>query len=264
MPEQQAPHGGFWPKWPENKLFTFLLSFILVLAAIWLFTDMANKAREYKFIGKAEVRDTIFIDGEGVVIGVPDVAQVSIGMMTEAEDVVRAQTENTSKMNTLIDKIKGFNIEAKDIQTTNYSIFPRYDWPDGRQVLRGYQVSQTARIKIRNLDKIGAILKAAGESGANQISGISFTIDDPEVLRQQAREEALQNAFTKAQALAKQAGVKLGKVISFSEYSPSEPYPYKAGYEALGMGGGAPIPSPTIESGSLEIKVNVSVGYEIL
>jgi hypothetical protein len=265
MFEQKTQHGGFWPKWSENKLFTVILTIILVYGIVWMAGQIRNDYKKFQYIGKAEVRDTISIEGEGKVIGVPDVATVDVGIMTENKEVVKAQAENTNKMNALIAKIKGFGVDTKDIQTTNYSIYPQYDWPDGKQVLRAYQVSQSVRIKIRDLGKIGAILGAAGESGANQVSGVSFTIDDPEVLRQQAREKALDNAFNKVSALAKKAKVRLGKLVSFSEYSPSEPYPYLMKGEALGIGGGgAAPPTPSVETGSLEVKVNVAVTYEIL
>jgi uncharacterized protein YggE len=121
------------------------------------------------------------------------------------------------------------------------------------------------QVKIRDLSKIGGILAAAGEVGANQVSGVAFTIDEPESLRQQAREKAMENALTKAQALAQKAGVKLGKLVSFNEYN-SSPTSYYKSYEAYGLGGSASqaAPAPSVEAGSLDITINVNLTYEIL
>ena len=226
-----------------------------------LVTVVIKNLKSYQYIGKPTTqRDTITISGEGKVTGIPDIATIEVGLTTEKPDVASAQKENTEKMNRLIEKMKELGIENKDIQTIYYNISPQYDWPNGKQALRGYQVNQNVRIKIRNLDKVGDILAAAGEGGANQVSGLSFNIDDPEKLKQEARIKALENAKEKAEALAKAAGVKLGKIVSFSEYSETPPMPVYRAYEG-GVGGGAA--TPEIETGTLDIVVNVSVSYEI-
>lgn len=227
-------------------------------------TVVAKNFKSYQYIGKPTAeRDTISISGEGKVTGIPDIATIEVGLTTEKKDVASAQKENTLKMNRLISNLKNLGVEDKDIQTSYYNIYPQYDWPDGKQVLRGYQVNQSVSVKIRNLDKIGDILAAAGEGGANQVSGLSFNIDDPEKLRQEARIKALENAKEKADALAKVAGVKLGKIVSFSEYS-AVPTPMYKSMEALGMGGGTgDMPAPSVEKGSMDIVVNVTVSYEI-
>ena len=125
------------------------------------------------------------VQGEGKVISVPDVAQFSFSVITQGGiNTAEIQKENTEKMNELIKELKGMDIEAKDITTANYSIYPQYDWRDGEQILRGYVVSQNVIVKIRNLDLVGNVIEAAGSLGSNQIGGLSFTIDEPEALRQ--------------------------------------------------------------------------------
>lgn len=252
----------FWPTWKNNKLFTIAALLLILGILAVLGTVVAKNLKSYKYIGKPTAeRDTITISGQGKVTGIPDIATIEVGLMTEKTSVASAQKENSEKMNRLIANLKQLGVEDKDIQTSYYNIYPQYDWPNGKQVLRGYQVHQGVRIKIRNLSKIGDILAAAGEGGANQVSGLSFNIDDPEKLRQEARIKALENAKEKAEALAKAAGVKLGKIVSFSEYSEAPPVPYKAYAEGLGIGGGGEV--PTIEQGTLDIVVNVTVSYEI-
>ncbi|MEK7606837.1 MAG: SIMPL domain-containing protein [Patescibacteria group bacterium] len=256
----------FWPTWRENKLFTALLGLVGLGVVLLLGVKTMNGFKENAFIGKPEIRDMITIEGEGKVAGVPEIAVIGVGISTENKEVVKAQTENNTKMTTLIGRVKGFGVDSKDIQTTNYSLSPQYEWPDGKRVLRGYRVTQEVQVKIRDLGKIGAILSSVGESGANQVSGVSFTIDDPETLREQAREKALENARAKAKSVAEKAGVKLGKLVTFSEYSPSGSTYYK-GFDsyAMGLGGATEAAAPApVESGSLDIVVNVNVTYEIL
>ena len=246
----------------ENKL----LAVLLIVGIIWIAGQIRNDFKEHRYIGRpTDIRDTITIEGEGKVTAIPDIATVEAGIMTEKSDVLAAQKENTDKMNALTKRVKDLGVEEKDVQTTNYQIYPQYDYLEGRQRLRGYQVTQSVKVKIRDLSKIGEILSAAGASGANQVSGVSFTIDEPEALRQQAREKALDNALQKAKSLADHAGVKLGKIVSFSESGGgAPPVPYYARAEAFGMGGDAAVKAPDIQAGSLEVVVSVNVSYEIL
>ncbi|MBU1165117.1 SIMPL domain-containing protein [Patescibacteria group bacterium] len=248
----------------HSKTGMALKTLLVLFLVLYLGTLIRNEWKEFNYIGKSEeFPHIISISGEGKVVAIPDIAKTSVGIRTEKLNVANAQTENTTKMNALIKEIKGMGVDDKDIQTTSYNIYPRYDWRDGISILRGYSVEQSVTIKIRDLEKIGDILTAAGQGGANQVSGISFDVDDPEALRQQAREEAIKNAKEKAESLAKVAGVKLGKVVSFSESTSGQAPKYYA-MEAMdaGIGGGSGVPE--IEAGSMEIIITATVGYEIL
>lgn len=179
--------------------------------------------------------------------------------------VAEAQKENTTKMNAVIDKLKKeFKIDAKDIKTINYSISQQYDWSDSKQTLRGYSVSQDLIIKVRKMDQISQILDMAGTIGINQIGNLSFEIDKPEKLKEEARIKALEQAKVKAEALSKIVGVKLGKIISFSETS-SEPSPIYNNFSmTLAKEETGGVPAPSVEAGSNEITVFATVEYEIL
>ena len=241
-----------------------MFKLLALVAAVYLILLSRNVWKQHDYIGRPESqRDTIAISAEGKVTALPDIASISVGVMTEKKTVAEAQKENTAKMNAIVAKIKEFGVAAEDIKTTNYSIYPQYDWIDNRQVERGFQVSQNVEVKVRDLSKIGDILSAVGELGANQVGGVTFTIDEPEELRQQARLKGLEAAKAKAQALAEAAGVKLGKVVGFSENEGYVPSPmFYAKDAAMGLGGGSATPS--IESGSQDVIVNVTVLYEIL
>jgi len=249
------------PVWALGVITVGVLALVVYLGVL-----SRNALKAYDYIGRTELQIyTITVSGEGKVTAKPDIAEVSLGLQTENPSVANAQKENTEKMNKIVAALKSLGIEDKDIQTTNYSIYPIYDYPDGQQKLRGYQVAQNVTLKIRNLDKVGDVLAKAGDLGANQIGGLNFTIDEPEVLRQQAREKALLNAKEKAEALAKISGAKLGKLVSFSEGSAGEPIPYyrSFGLEA-GVGGAADLKAPEIQPGSQDIVITASVTYEIL
>lgn len=224
-----------------------------------------NAGATHRLIGKpADVRDTLAISGTAKLSVKPDIARMSLGVLSTGKTVAETQKQNTDKMNAITSAVKAFGVKDEDIQTSNYSINPQYDWTDNRQVLRGYQVSQQLSVKIRDLDKIGDILAKAGELGSNQVGGVSFEVDDTVALQKQAREKAIADAKEKAGVLAKSLGVQLGKVVSFSEDSGSYPVPmmYNS-YEKVAMDSAGSAPSPDIQSGSLDVSKTVSIVFEI-
>jgi len=249
----------------NNKYVQILGGILVIVIIFWVGVLTRNNMKEYHYIGQsAEQKHSINISGEGKIVAVPDIAKIQLGMQTEKKTVALAQKENTEKINTVIKKLKDdFKVDAKDIQTVNYNIYPQYDWFDNRQSLRGYQVSQNIDVKVRNLEDVSAILDLAGAEGLNQVGGLTFEVDDPQELKQEARELAIQHAKEKAESLADIAGVKLGKIISFSEYSTEPQYATDNFLmkEAYGMGGADA--APAIEAGSTEIIVTANVEYEI-
>jgi uncharacterized protein YggE len=252
--------GGMWRM--HRKPFMGLLA---LAAVVYLILLSRNAWKSYAYIGRPTTqRDTISIDAEGKVTALPDIAKISIGVETQKKTVSEAQTENSTKMNAIIAKLKDLGVAKEDIQTTNYSIYPTYDYSNGKQTETGFQITQNVDIKVRKLDSISDILAAVAQLGANQVGGVNFTIDDPESLRQQARLKGIEMAKSKAQALAEAAGVKLGKVVGFSE-SSSTPQPpiFYAKDMAAGMGS-APSAAPAVEPGSQDVIVDVTVIYEIL
>lgn len=249
----------------KNKALIFFISIFLIAGSAYLSIMSWNALKARNYIGVSEEqRHSIVVSGEGEVVGVPDIAIIQLGYTIEKKTVAEAQKDNTAKMNEILKKLKSdLNIDEKDIKTSSYNINPRYDWSDGRQILKGYQVSQNLIVKIRDIDKVSAVLDAAGNFGLNQIGSLSFEIDNPEELEAEARIMAIKSAKEKAEVLAETTGVKLGRIISFSE-SSSRPIPVYASYKTMDMNesyGGA---SPEIEAGSTEIKITATVEYEIL
>ena len=205
---------------------------------------------------------TISVSGKGEAIGIPDIAKIQLGYSVEKYKVSDAQKDNSEKMNIVIEKLKkDYSIESKDIKTTNYNINPQYNWNEGKQLFRGYRVSQNLDIKIRDISKLSDILDLAGTLGLNQVGSLNFDIDNKDKLEQEAREKAIKAAKEKAEALAEVAGLKLGKIVSFYENNGSS---NDDNYRYLKMEDSAMSGGPSIEAGSSEIIINATIEYEIL
>jgi len=245
----------------DNKFLQGVIGLLAIALIIYVGVQTRNALQQYSYIGKSG-RDTISIDGEGKVTAKPDLAHVSLGVQTDAATVKDAQAQNTLKMNAIIAAIKGMKVDEKDIQTSNYNIYPRYDYSNGKQNIIGYTVSQNVDVKVRNLDDVGSILAKAGELGANQVGGVQFTIDDPKALQAEARLKALADARKKADEIASQLGLTIVKVVTFSESSGNGPGPMPFALMAKSADGEA-VPSPQIESGSLDVMSNVTVTFEV-
>lgn len=249
-----------------NKILSIFAAIILTAGTIYLGILSWNATKSHDYIGVSEEQQhSIMVSGVGEVFGVPDIIKIQLGHSVEKKTVADAQKENTDKMNAVIKKLKeDFKVESADIQTANYNIYPQYDWYNGRQSLRGYQVSQNIDLKIRKLDDISRILDMAGQLGLNQVGNLSFEMDNPEDLKKQARDKAVENAKKNAEELSESVGVKLGRIISFSESGnqPDNAYnvEYKMMNESAGMGGAA----PSIETGSSKIKIIANIEYEVL
>jgi len=215
-------------------------------------------------LNTATTTNTVSFSGEGKIVAKPDVAVVNLTILTEADTSKAAQDDNSKKSKAVVDFLKKQGIEEKDIRTSGYNIYPQYKYPrDGKPVINGYQVNQTLEVKIRDLDKVSVILDGVVTAGVNQVNGLSFEIDDPDKLKAQARDEAIKDAKAKANELESQLGVRLGRIVNFTEGSYGVPTPmyYEISAKAMGMGGGGG--GPDVPSGENEIKVTVTITYQI-
>jgi uncharacterized protein len=255
---------SFWPHWKENRLFALLVSILVVYALVFLTVVIRNETIKTGTIGKAPAeRQTISFDGTGKVVGTPDIATVDMGMTTQDANVQNALKTNNEKMNALVATLKAVGVAAADIQTSRFNVYPNYDYSNSKQTIISYTADQSVTVKIRNLNAISQVLDAAGESGANNVSGLDFTIDNPEALQVSAREKAIADAMTKAETLSKELGIKFTKIVNFTESGANpSPMPY-LDYSKESAGGGTPSVAPTIESGSFDITSNVTLTFEI-
>ncbi len=247
-----------------RKIFLTLAGILLVYIIVFVATLIRNNIKAYDSIGEADKPErTILIEGQGKITAKPDIATTRMGVISEGPTVVEAQTKNTAAMNKLNTRLGELGIAKEDIQTTQYNIYPLYKYTEaGGSEVTGYQVSQDVEIKIRDLQKAQSVLALAGEVGANNVSGLQFTIDDKEVYIDAAREKALEKIAKKARAISQSLGVSMVGIASYNEYEAGggpQPMMMSASKE-VGMGGGA---APTIEPGSTDVIMNVSVVFEI-
>ncbi len=216
--------------------------------------------RTIEVINREKTEKTVRVTGTGMVAGDPDVVVLSIGVSVERDSVKQARTEAAEAMVGVIESLKGNGLLDPDIQTQHFSIHQRFDYINGRREFQGYSVTNTVSATIRDLDTVGGVIDDAAEAGGDlvEIHSIRFTIEDPTKLKMQARIAAMQDAEAKANTLATEGGVTLGKPISISEsggfYGP-QPLAF-----AIAADAAAETP---IQSGQLQITVTVNVIYEI-
>ena len=213
----------------------------------------------------------IWVTGEATMGVEPDLVLLTVGVETTAETVALARAEAAEAMDAVVEAVKAHGLEDRDIQTQSFNIWPRYEYPEvlsnegttRKQVLTGYMVSNLARIKVRNVDGVGAIIDNAAEAGGDttRIHGIDFTIEDPKPFTEQLREEAVADARAKAEHLASLAGVEVGELVYIGEAGAAPP-PGPVFAEAALMAR-ADASSTSISGGELELRLSVQALYAI-
>lgn len=208
---------------------------------------------------------SISVTGQGEASGPPDRAQISAGVQTLAKTVAQASQENQSIVEAIMRALAQQGVDKEDIQTANYSIWPeqQQDPQQANQVLiTGYRVSNVVNVVVEDIDKVGDILAAVTNAGANSIHGVNFMVEDTAVLEQRARAAAMADARTQAEELAKLAGVGLGDVLTISMSSGGGyPMPLMEARGAYMMADVASVPG--ISPGQLSVNVQVYVTFAI-
>lgn len=262
----------------------------VILLAVFLAVEVLSTLEGLRYIGTGiTATNTISVSGHGEALGVPDIATFSYSVVSDKTTVAAAQADATTQANAVTDYLTAQGVSKDDIQTTNYSVEPQYDYQNqvcptvaptivngadgsvsssavycggGKQVLKGYEVNQTTTVKVRDTSKAGDLLTGVGTKGATQISGLNFTFDNPDSIQQQARDKAIADAKTKADALAKQLGVSLVRVVSFNENTGgTSPQPIM-----YAMASGAAkdaATAPEISTGQNNVTDDVTITYEI-
>ncbi|WP_029059020.1 SIMPL domain-containing protein [Stappia stellulata] len=209
---------------------------------------------------------TIDMVGQASVSAAPDMAMVQSGVVSDAETAGEAMTANTAAMSAVVARIKAAGIESRDIQTSGFSVSPRYrrlktTEPDEyRSEVFGYRVTNNVTVRVRELANLGALLDAMVRDGANQIGGISFIVSDADSLKDEARKAAMADAMRKAKLYAEAAGVELGRVLSINEQDFGGPRPQMMMARAEMAADGAPAP---VEAGETSLQVRINVTWEL-
>jgi uncharacterized protein YggE len=201
----------------------------------------------------------IRVVGSASITTSPDIATVQIGVQTFNSELEAAIDENNRKSEAIQTALRQQGVEEKDIKTSSFNVYPQRDYQNNKpDVIVGYQVDNTVSAVIRDLDSVGKTLQAAIDAGANNIYGISFSLDDPRPFEDEARVKAIEDAREKAESMAEAAGIKLGKVLSINEISGSSPAVARAEYDEAVYKAEVPI-----QPGELELTMSVEVVFEI-
>lgn len=205
---------------------------------------------------------TVSVAGAGFVMADPDMAHITLGVVADADTAKAALEKNTAAMNAIVQALKASGIEAKDIQTSNFSVAPRYrQAKNGEQpTVNGYQVSNNVRIVVREIGKLGGILDQVITLGSNQIHGVGFEVSKADALRDEARKNAVVNARHKATLYATAAGAKVGRVLAIEEAGAAPVQrPYAMAARSSAMMGSA----PPIEAGNQRLEAHVTVTFAL-
>lgn len=266
----------------------------VILLAVFLAVLTLSTLEGLRYIGTGvAAANTISVTGHGEELAVPDIATFTFSVVSDKATVADAQADATASANAITAYLTSEGVVAADIQTSDYSINPQYEYqnavcpptptnmpnievgssggsagsgavvycPSGKQVLTGYEVSQSTTVKVRDTSKAGTLLAGVGSKGATEVSGLTFTFDDPTAVQTEARNKAIADAKSKAQALASQLGVSLVGVVSFTENTGGS-YPQPLSY-AMASGATNAAAAPVISPGQNDTTDDVTITYEI-
>ena len=190
----------------------------------------------------------------------PDIATFSAGVVTQAADGNAALRQNAEQMNRVLAAIKAAGVADKDVQTSGISLNPQYRYEENQPPrITGYQASNTVNVKLREVAKMGKVLDALVASGANQVNGPSFGIDDPEPMYDRARLDALKAARARAETYAGALGVRVRRIVSISEGGAAMPSPMPR----MAMMKAEAYDSTPVAAGESSVSVNLDVVFEL-
>ena len=213
----------------------------------------------YPYLGQMarQQKRVMTVTGIGSLSITPDTVQIQLEVKTESMQLSQAQQENAELMDRVIESLLELGIARENIQTVSYNISPQYDYVEGRQVFRGYEVINSINVTIKNIEQAGTIIDTAVRNGVNQVSNIRFTVENEQIPYQEALSLALRNALGKAQTIANTIQVKLDpQPIKIVETMRQEPILYRS-FAATEMSATTPI-----EPGQITIKATVEVQFQ--
>ncbi len=256
----------------KSRLVGKLFAAFLVAAIIFVGAKAVNAIVNFDS-NPTPPSNVITVSGEGKVSAVPDVATISFTVSTDADTTAHAQDASAKKVNVALALLKDLKIDDKDIKTSSYNVSPRYSYPqpcystlpcqyNQEQKIIGFTASQSVDIKVRDIDITGKVLAALGDAGITNLYGPNFTIDNEDALKAQARKDAIEKARAQAKQLASDLGVRLVRVVNYSEGN-NYPIYYSKTADSMGMGAAPARPEVSVPTGQNEIVIDVSVTYEI-
>ena len=275
---------------PPKQIVT-AVSLLAIAGALLLIAMFFAQVKEYGYIGQEiNAQTTISVSGDGEEYAAPDIATVSYSIVHEGKTSAEARKLVDDSMKKVHEFLTASGVAEKDIKNTSYNLYPKYEYVrqaavcpkvmtmgvtapaatypcygDGKQVLTGYEVTQSVDVKIRKIDDAGTILGGLIDKGATNVSGLTFTLDNEDVIKAKVRKEAIDKAQAKANELASQLGVTLVRIVSFNEGGSYPIYNYARGgaeMKTMAMDSVAP-EAANIPVGENKYVSNVTITYEI-
>lgn len=264
------------PEKYKTNLFKALICLIIILSLYYAVRSV-SEFKAYRMMYR-NYGSTISFSGHGEVQAVPDIANVYFSIRKESKTVKEAQDGVALIEKKSLDFLKENKIDAKDIKTVNASFSPKYEYKynekerictqyscppfSGKNVIVGYEASEDISVKVRNTDDVGKIMQGLGAFEVSELSGPNFTIDNEDGLKAEARKKAIDDAKEKAKVLAKDLGIRLGTIVTFSE---SGGYPIPMYYNKAEFSYDSAVQSAPAEipKGENTISSDVTITYEI-
>ena len=221
----------------------------LILAAICLFSLAIS----------AGAAGRIIVTGEGSVETAPDMATISLGVTTEAKDAAEAMSTNSEATASVLERVAAAGVEPRDVQTSGLSLSPNWanDQSTGTNSIVGFVANNQVTVRVRDLKALGGILDDVVRNGANTFNGLTFGLQNPDPVMDEARKEAVAEALRKAKLYAEAAGVTLGPIAELTERTGGGPEPMYA------RGARMEAAAVPVAEGEVSIAAQVTVEFEI-
>ena len=258
----------------KDKRISISVFILIIIIGLFTVARFVNEVKQSKYVGRGnQPSNVISVSGEGEVLAVSDIASLSINLNKEGKTAKEAQELLNESITKTLNYLKDQKIEDKDIKSEYGGLSPKYSYeqpacytypcPSRDPKIIGYTAMQSITVKVRDVDSASEVRTGLATIGVTDISGPTFSIDDEDLFKDEARSLAIEDAKEKAKVLAEELGVKLGKVVSFSENSGAQ---YPMMYSAKAMMGEQSLQdgrAPTLPKGENKITSNVSITYEI-
>lgn len=237
-----------------SSVTTLVLFFILLFA----YTKLAGPI-PFNITSTTTTKTTTFdVMGEGKASIKPDQATIQAGVSAKGDTTKSVQDQINSTISKVSEAVKALGVDPSDIQTSNYSVNPNYEYSPSGQKQNGFMASTNLTIKVKDTNKVGPVIDAATGAGATNVNNLGFSNTDQTSAENEARKKAVEDAKKKAQMAAQTAGFKLGKIVNYSENSGGNPRPVP-----FAAGATADSKATPIETGTNEVNISVTLSYEI-
>ena len=264
-----------WQEFKTNKKYWVWTGIILVVLCL----VCGGRDNRYENKNNNEIQNVIAVTGHGEVQAVPDIANINFTIRQEGKTVSQAQSAVVPIANKAMDLLKTNKVADGDIKAENVAFNPKYDYQyssalipcvagyvcpprPGKEVITGYEAYENISVKIRNVDSVGAIVSGLGAIGVTELSGPNFTVDKQDDLKAEVQKQAIDEAKAKAKVLAKNLGVRLGKITSFND-NGNYPMPMYANAKMDSGGATSSVAPAVVPIGENLITSDVTITYEI-